>query len=51
MNTATLRAPDRDPAWLRRVFWVGAALVLLWPMLDNKFLKQSGVGLKLLLPV
>lgn len=23
---------------------------LLWPMLDNKFLKQSGVGLKLLLP-
>jgi hypothetical protein len=25
--------------------------MLLWPMLDNKFLKQSGVGLKLLLPV
>lgn len=24
---------------------------LLWPMLDNKFLKQPGVGLKLLLPV
>ena len=23
----------------------------LWPMLDNKFLKQSGVGLKLLLPI
>jgi hypothetical protein len=25
--------------------------MLLWPMLDNKFLKQSGVGMKLLLPV
>ena len=24
---------------------------LLWPMLDNKFLKQSGIGLKLMLPV
>ncbi len=33
MSAATLRAPDRDPAWLRRVFWIGAALVLLWPML------------------
>ena len=30
MNTA---APRRDPAWLARVFWIGAALVLLWPML------------------
>ena len=30
MNTA---APRRDPAWLARVFWTGAALVLLWPML------------------
>lgn len=26
-------APDRDPAWLGRVFWSGAALVLLWPAL------------------
>jgi hypothetical protein len=24
--------------------------MLLWPMLDNKFLKQPGIGLKLLLP-
>ena len=24
---------------------------LLWPMLDNKFLKQPGVGIKLLLPI
>ena len=36
MNTVTLRrtsAPDRDPAWLGRVFWVAAGLVLLWPLL------------------
>ena len=37
MNTATLRrgaarAPDRDPAWLGRLFWIGAGLVLLWPL-------------------
>ena len=25
--------PRRDPAWLGRVFWIGAALVLLWPTL------------------
>lgn len=24
--------PARDPAWLARVFWTGAALVLLWPL-------------------
>ncbi len=39
MSTATapsadLRAPPaRDPAWLGRVFWAGAGLVLLWPLL------------------
>jgi phosphonate transport system permease protein len=27
------RPPARDPAWLGRVFWTGAALVLLWPLL------------------
>ncbi|HEV8690914.1 MAG TPA: ABC transporter permease [Ideonella sp.] len=27
------QAPTRDPAWLGRVFWAGAALVLLWPLL------------------
>jgi phosphonate transport system permease protein len=27
------RAPDRDPAWTRRVFWTCTALVLLWPLL------------------
>ena len=33
-SSARLRAPPaRDPAWLGRVFWTGAGLVLLWPML------------------
>jgi len=33
MNTiARLQAPDRDPAWLSRLFWIGFALVLLWPL-------------------
>jgi phosphonate transport system permease protein len=27
------RAPLRDPAWLKRMFWIAAALVVLWPML------------------
>jgi phosphonate transport system permease protein len=30
--SAPRAAPDRDPAWLPRVFWATAALVLLWPM-------------------
>lgn len=36
MSTATLpvhTAPTRDPAWLPRLFWTGAALVVLWPLL------------------
>jgi phosphonate transport system permease protein len=32
MNAA-LAAPTRDPAWLGRMFWIGAALVVLWPLL------------------
>ena len=36
MNSTTARpgpiAPARDPAWLGRVFWASAALVLLWPL-------------------
>jgi len=32
-TAAPLRAPDRDPAWWGRVFWIGAALVLCWPLL------------------
>ncbi len=30
---ASITAPDRDPAWLSRVFWLGAGLVLLWPLM------------------
>ncbi len=30
---ATLPAPTRDPAWLNRVFWISAGLVLLWPLM------------------
>ncbi len=26
--------PNGDPAWLGRVFWTGAALLLLWPLLN-----------------
>jgi phosphonate transport system permease protein len=35
MTTAALSpaAPERDPAWLARVFWIGAGLVVLWPLL------------------
>jgi phosphonate transport system permease protein len=33
MNTAALRAPERDPAWLKRLFFICAALAILWPML------------------
>lgn len=29
---ASLAPPQRDPAWLGRVFWASVALVLLWPM-------------------
>ncbi len=34
MNSTTrLRPVDRDPAWLGRLFWAGATLVLLGPLL------------------
>ena len=32
-TSALTLPPARDPAWLSRLFWVGAALVLLWPLL------------------
>jgi phosphonate transport system permease protein len=32
MTSTSLRAPDRDPAWLPRLFWIGFVLVLLWPL-------------------
>ncbi|MGR4870165.1 PhnE/PtxC family ABC transporter permease [Variovorax sp. LARHSF232] len=31
--TLALGPPTRDPAWLARVFWTSAVLVLLWPLL------------------
>ena len=34
MNASlSLPPPQRDPAWLGRVFWLGAGLVLLWPLM------------------
>ncbi len=30
--TRTPTAPQRDPAWLPRLFWMSTALVLLWPL-------------------
>jgi phosphonate transport system permease protein len=30
--TSLRSAPTRDPAWLGRMFWIGAALVVLWPL-------------------
>lgn len=27
-----LSTPERDPAWLGRVFWIGALLAVLWPL-------------------
>ncbi len=34
MSSVVLTAPDlRDPAWSGRVFWIIAALLLMWPLL------------------
>ena len=33
MTSASSTIPTRDPAWVGRLFWMGAALVLLWPAL------------------
>lgn len=33
MAATSLPPPARDPAWIGRVFWVGAGLVLLWPLI------------------
>jgi len=32
-RSPSLPAPLRDPAWLGRVFWTSACLVLLWPLM------------------
>ena len=32
-NRVTSRsAPERDPAWLSRLFWISLGLVVLWPL-------------------
>lgn len=60
-TATTHRAPQRDPAWLGRVFWLGAALVLLLPLLhatefkpwvlaDAQSLKVTGGFLASFLP-
>jgi phosphonate transport system permease protein len=33
LDVARVAPPERDPAWLGRLFWLCAAGVLLWPML------------------
>ena len=32
MSSSVARMPTRDPAWLSRLFWIVAGLVLLWPL-------------------
>ena len=62
MNASlSLPPPQRDPAWLGRVFWLGAGLVLLWPLmvatefrpwifLEHGNLKVTGQFLRSFLP-
>jgi len=33
MSTTAAAPPMRDPAWLGRLFWLSAAVVLLWPLM------------------
>ena len=33
MSTTAAALPVRDPAWLGRLFWLSAGLVLLWPLM------------------
>ncbi|WP_374562305.1 PhnE/PtxC family ABC transporter permease [Ideonella sp.] len=58
---AALGPPTRDPAWRGRLFWAGAALVLLWPLLvatefkpwqafDARSLQVTGKFLRSFLP-
>ena len=32
LPTTAQRVPERDPAWLPRLFWISLAVVLLWPL-------------------
>jgi len=34
MNAVKTAPPTRDPAWLGRVFWGAAALVVMWPLMQ-----------------
>ena len=60
-SSLSLPRPQRDPAWLGRVFWLGAGLVLLWPLmvatefrpwifLERDNLKVTGQFLRSFLP-
>ena len=60
-SSLSLAPPQRDPAWLGRVFWLGAGLVLLWPLmvatefrpwifLERDNLKVTGQFLRSFLP-
>ena len=59
--STALAPPERDPAWLGRVFWALAGLVVLWPLavgtefkpwilLERDNLKVTGQFLKSFLP-
>jgi phosphonate transport system permease protein len=59
--TGPQHAARRDPAWLGRLFWCGAGLVLLWPMgvatefkpwglFDERSLEQTGRFLRAFVP-
>ena len=61
MSASLAAAPQRDPAWLGRLFWISAAVVLLWPLgvatefkpwilLDPDNLKVTGQFLGTFLP-
>jgi phosphonate transport system permease protein len=44
MSSATLHKPSqRDPAWLGRVFWFGAGLLLIWPLLTATEFKPGSL--------
>ena len=42
-GAAVIDAPRRDPAWINRLFWTSAGLVLLWPLLVATEFKPWGL--------
>ena len=42
-TAAARAAPQRDPAWLARVSWTLAALVLLWPLVEATEFKPAAL--------